>query len=219
MQQRLCNISFHSSSHCGDDVILHPEIFAELNPGDLIQIWDPDFPSNKLIVKVPIKSSKSSLARIELSVLKPLSDSAGFKQFGKVLVVPVTEEEASLDFVELSFKRQYLQRGNMLRFKTSFIGRTVYMNQNLNIDSVQAQIQDLRMGGMNSQKSISGLVTDSTKFVFRSKSARVIWLVQISAEMWDFDMVSCVYIYNTLCMHIKSRAYILHLLISPYLSW
>ena len=41
----------------------------------------------------------------------------------------------------------------------------------------------------DSTKINSGVVTESTKFVFRSRSARIIWLVQISAEMFDFDQV------------------------------
>lgn len=41
----------------------------------------------------------------------------------------------------------------------------------------------------DSNKINSGVVTESTKFVFRSRSARIIWLVQISAEMFDFDQV------------------------------
>ena len=32
----------------------------------------------------------------------------------------------------------------------------------------------------------SGFLTDNTKFTFRSQSARIFWLVQISSEMWDY---------------------------------
>ena len=32
----------------------------------------------------------------------------------------------------------------------------------------------------------SGHVTKDTKITFRSCSARIIWLVQISSEMWDY---------------------------------
>lgn len=45
----------------------------------------------------------------------------------------------------------------------------------------------------DSNKINSGVVTESTKFVFRSRSARIIWLVQISAEMFDFDQVLTTY--------------------------
>lgn len=32
----------------------------------------------------------------------------------------------------------------------------------------------------------SGLISEDTKLTFRSRSARIIWLVQMSTEMWDF---------------------------------
>ena len=32
----------------------------------------------------------------------------------------------------------------------------------------------------------SGVVTEDTKITFRSRSSRIIWLVQISSEMWDY---------------------------------
>ena len=32
----------------------------------------------------------------------------------------------------------------------------------------------------------SGLISEDTKLTFRSRSARIIWLVQMSSEMWDF---------------------------------
>lgn len=182
---RLCSISFHTTSHTVEEVIFNPEIFGDFAAGDLVQICDPLQAASRLVVRVPLNKATGA-NRLEVSVLKSISEAIGFKQFGRVLVDRISEEDASLDFVELSFRRQYLQRGNMFRFKCAFIGRTVHMNQNIAINSIQGQIQDLRSG---SSKKLSGLVTQQTKFVFRSKSSRVIWLVQISAEMWDFDMV------------------------------
>ena len=32
----------------------------------------------------------------------------------------------------------------------------------------------------------TGIVTKNTKITFRSRSSRIIWLVQISTEMWDY---------------------------------
>lgn len=115
----------------------------------------------------------------------------------------ITEQEAELDFLELVFKRQYLQRGNMWRFKNQMFGRPVHLGdiiiplfqrmlfaiagQNIAINGMQAQIQELCV---DTSSTSSGIITKKTKFVFRSRSSRIIWLVQISAEMWDFDRVS-----------------------------
>lgn len=35
--------------------------------------------------------------------------------------------------------------------------------------------------------TISGIITEKTHFIFRSRSTRIIWLVQISKEMYEVD--------------------------------
>ena len=42
---------------------------------------------------------------------------------------------------------------------------------------------DIRNGN---QELKSGFLTPETKITFRSRSSRIFWLVQISAEMWDY---------------------------------
>jgi hypothetical protein len=182
---RLCVLTVHTSTHSGEDLILHPDFYHEISVGQLIQIYDPEHPSNRLILRVPNQPSTPS--RVEISILKSVAESVNLVHFAKVFVAPISEEDASLDFVELSFKKQYLQRGNMFRFKNALLGRTIHVNQNVTVISMQAHMQELRK---NVEVKKSGLITDKTKFVFRSKSSRIIWLVQVSAEMWDIDQVS-----------------------------
>ncbi len=181
---RLCSVMTHTASHSAEELILNPDFYSDFHAGDLVQIYDPEKKKHRLILRVP--PLQPSAVRFELSILKTVADSVNLKQFNRVIIDSITEEEAALDFVELSFKKQYLPRGNMLRFKSGLIGRTVHVNQNLSFSSMQAQSQDLRR---ETNQSFSGLITEKTKFVFRSKSARIIWLVQISAEMWDIDEV------------------------------
>jgi hypothetical protein len=126
-------------------------------------------------------------SRLEISLTKVLAESNNLKPFSKVVIEKIHPESATLDFVELAFKRQYLQRGNFFRFQNEMINRPIYLNQNLTINGIQAQIQELRK---DFDTKRSGIISDRTKFVFRSRSARIIWLVQISAEMWEFDQVS-----------------------------
>jgi hypothetical protein len=183
---RVCNLTIHTSSHSSEDLILNPDFFSDFSPNELIQIYTPEKFEDRLVVRVP--PSSNVLGRIEISLLKSIADSINLKQFNKVIVERISERDAALDFVELSFRRQYLQRGHMLRFKNSLVGRTIHVNQNIQLNSMTALVQDVRK---DSNPKVSGLITEQTKFVFRSKSARIIWLVQISAEMWDIDQVRC----------------------------
>jgi hypothetical protein len=177
----LCVLSIHTASHTTEDCILNSSFYQEFKANDLIQIYDPE---HRLIARVPPPTTTQST--LEVSIQKAVADAVNLVQFSKVIVDRITEQEAALDFVELSFKKQYLQRGNMFRFNKGLLGRAIYLNQNVTVNNMQAQVQDLKKSLLNKK---SGLITEDTKFVFRSKSARIIWLVQISAEMWDIDQV------------------------------
>jgi DEP domain-containing protein 5 len=191
---RVCSLTVHQTSHSSEELILNPDLFADFQVGELIQIYDPEKPQkNRLVFRVPVFPSTPPSSRLEVSILKTIADSVNLKQFHRVVVDRIDELDATLDFVELSFRKQYLQRGNMLRFKGNLQGRTVHFNQNLNINSMQAQVQELRR---DAKPTNSGVIRESTKFVFRSKSSRIIWLVQISAEMWDVDEVTISHSYS-----------------------
>jgi hypothetical protein len=73
----------------------------------------------------------------------------------------------------------------MWRFKSDMFGRPVHVGQTVTaVGGVQAQVQEL---GIKGTPMISGVISERTHFVFRSRSARIIWLVQISSEMWEYD--------------------------------
>lgn len=181
---RLCTLMVHTPSHNAEELQLNPEIFTDLAPGDFIQIYDPQNCEGYLVLKVPAMPPLTS--RMEISLTKVIADANNLKSFAKVVVEKINAESAMIDFVELAFKRQYLQRGNFFRFQREMIGRPIYLNQTVSINGIQAQIQDLRK---DYDTKRSGIISERTKLVFRSRSARIIWLVQISAEMWEFDQV------------------------------
>jgi hypothetical protein len=179
-------LTLHPATHSSEEIILNSFFYSELKPNDLVAIYDPEHHEHRLIVRVP--NEKPTPSTLEISIQKSIAEAVSLIQYTKVVVERITEADATLDFVELSFKRQYLQRSNMYRFKQSLIGRTLHINQNVNINGMQASVQEVK--NRDSLNIRSGLITESTKFVFRSKSARIIWLVQISAEMWDIDPVT-----------------------------
>lgn len=102
------------------------------------------------------------------------------------------EEEAtvlravSADFVLVSTKDQFISRGDMYYFQQTLIGSWIYEGQRLSepAGGVQANAWEIRHGDHQAR---SGIVTEDTRFAFRSRSARIFWLVQISAEMWDYS--------------------------------
>ncbi len=64
------------------------------------------------------------------------------------------------------------------------------MKQQVVVGGVLAQIQKL---AYQSQPLVSGIITDKTHFIFRSRSTRIIWLVQLSYEMYTYDEKGVLY--------------------------
>ena len=76
-----------------------------------------------LIFKV--SSLQSTGGRLEVSLLKQIAESLNIKPYSRVVVAKIHNILAyQIDFVELTFKKQFFQRGNMWKFKKSMCGRS-----------------------------------------------------------------------------------------------
>ena len=182
----------HTSNFSTEDVILNHEIFPDIFEGDYIRVTDAEN-SGGSIGGVILQIGKNQTGRfnLEISLSKTIADPFNLKPYSLVNVEKVVnKQDVEVDFVELSFRRQFLQRGNMYIFKRSMVDRPVHVRQNVAVGGVQAQIQELANNGT---QRLSGIVTNKTKFIFRSRSTRIIWLVQISAEMWEYDQSGDLY--------------------------
>ena len=96
----------------------------------------------------------------------------------------VPPESVALDFMQISFKEQYLGRSDMWRLERTLVGKSVYVEKKISHASMRAQIKRLYIGGKEVE---CGLVTENTKTVFRSESAKYHVFLQMSREMWEFD--------------------------------
>lgn len=177
-------LMIHNESHSMEDLIINPEVFRDYFEGDYLCIMDPDAPANKLILR--ITSIPARVGRMDISICKRIADAFNFNPFTKIIVEKINPKDVEVDYVEVSFKKQFLQRGNMLRFKNTITQRTVYAGQNLEVDGVKAEIQNL---GMKHHAVKSGVIAEHTNIIFRSRSTRLFWLVQITSEMWEVDSV------------------------------
>ena len=136
------------------------------------------------------KAEKGQL-RLEISISTALADAFGLAPYSRVLIQAVPAQYVEANFVELIFRKQFLQRGNIWRFNKSMLGRTVHVGQSVTIDGVQATVQEITCRGVAAR---SGAVLEATQMIFRSRSTRIIWLVQISSEMWDMDHQGDLYV-------------------------
>jgi DEP domain-containing protein 5 len=182
-QQRICSLMVHSNDHCIDDIIVN---IPGIEPRDFAKIYDPEQPKKVLVLRVPEVAApqKTVAARLEISILKTVADQMNFVPYGRVVVERVPDPKTvEVDFVELTFRRQFLQRGNMWRAKMATFGRPVHIGQTVVVDGLQATVQEI---GKDGKPWFSGIISENTNFVFRSRSSRIIWLVQMSSEMWEY---------------------------------
>ena len=207
----------HSVTRSSEDIIFSPELlrdwylsheknshtsngFHYVQLLSEAQVFDeaPTQERDRLVLRVPPLDKAASMddvadearVRLEISISSAIAEAFGLVPFGRVLVRTVPSSEVEMNFVELVFKRQFLQRGNIWRFNKSMISRTVFVGQTINVDGVQATIQELACKGVAAR---SGMVSNNTQVIFRSRSTRIIWLVQISSEMWEYDQAGDLY--------------------------
>ena len=90
---------------------------------------------------------------------------------------------ACCDFVTLTIKDQFVSRSDMFLHRSSLMGRWVYEGKRMVLNGVKITVKECRSGR---QQVKSGVVDGDTKFGFRTRSARIIWLVQMGSEMWDY---------------------------------
>lgn len=95
------------------------------------------------------------------------------------------KHKVEADSVEVHFKDTYLTRADMWRISSTLTGKCLYSSQRVSyLDVVRASVNDIYRNG---KKRLSAYIGPSTKFVYRSESARTIFFMQMSSEMWHFE--------------------------------
>ncbi len=64
-------------------------------------------------------------------------------------VVRVAPEAVAVDFVEISFKDQYISRADMWRFKMALVGQCVYRGKLWLFSGLRVAFEELLVAGMS----------------------------------------------------------------------
>uniref|UniRef100_A0A8C3LBX1 GATOR1 complex protein DEPDC5 n=1 Tax=Chrysolophus pictus TaxID=9089 RepID=A0A8C3LBX1_CHRPC len=78
----------------------------------------------------------------------------------------------------------------MWRLKKSLVSTCAYVTQKVEFAGIRAQAGEL---WVKSEKVTCGYISEDTRVVFRSTSAMVYIFIQMSCEMWDFDIYGDLY--------------------------
>jgi hypothetical protein len=135
-------------------------------------------------------TSIKSGARTQVSLLRKVADLYNINAYDTITInqisrnmVPFVHQTIAADYLTITFKDQFVSRGDMYNFQKSFVNTWVYEGKKLSFNDIRTEARVIRHGD---NRVRSALISEDTKLTFRSRSARIIWLVQMSSEMWDF---------------------------------
>ncbi|GBB87252.1 hypothetical protein RclHR1_01370011 [Rhizophagus clarus] len=190
-KHKMLNLWVHNDAFSKQDFILNPDFFPGIKLGQLLEIYNSNEKSDiskHLIIKVN-SLDKEHIGKekpiLQISVSSNIANTFKFKNKSNVLIREVDAELVAADYIEFTFKDQYVGRSDMWRLSRSLIDTCVYTKQKINFaDCIRAQVKKIFVKG---EQSLCGYVTGNTKPIFRSESAKLFIFVQMSREMWEFD--------------------------------
>lgn len=95
--------------------------------------------------------------------------------------------------MQLSFEDQYAGRNGLWRVQSVLSGMVVYSGQTIHCDGLAMRVIGCFKG---KNKVVSGVIHAGTKVAFRSRSAHVMLMIQLSREMWETDNDGLCYVEN-----------------------
>ncbi|XP_063310608.1 GATOR1 complex protein DEPDC5 isoform X4 [Pelobates fuscus] len=171
-----------------DELVINSKVFPSIKLGDIVEIAHPNDEYSPLLLQV--KSLKEDLQKETVSIDQTVAQVFRLRPYQDVYVNVVDPKDVTLDLVELTFKDQYIGRGDMWRLKKSLVSSCAYITQKVEYAGIRAQAGEL---WVKSEKVTCGYISEDTRVVFRSTSAMVYIFIQMSCEMWDFDIYGDLY--------------------------
>ncbi|BFZ18365.1 hypothetical protein BsWGS_21405 [Bradybaena similaris] len=181
---KTCRLTCHNKPSKNQEILISSKDFADVKVGDVLELYHPDDEWNRLLLQV--KSLPDDFQqRDAVSVDQSIVNAFSLRLYQDIVVNRVDSQSVSLDLVELLFKDQYFGRSDMWRLCKTLVNTCVYLKKQIEFAEMRASVNELWARGEN---VTSGFITEDTRFVFRSPTAVVQIFMQMSEEMWDFDL-------------------------------
>ncbi|KAK6967840.1 DEP domain-containing protein 5 [Biomphalaria glabrata] len=182
---------FHTSkSPKNQDILISAKDFPDVRVGDVLEVYHPEDEWNRVLLQV--KSLPDDSQQKETVIIEPaIANAFSLRQYHNVVVNKVETETVRLDLVELLFKELYFGRSDMWRLCKALTNTCVYLKKQIDFVEKRVHINELWARGDN---VTCGVITEDTRFVFRSPTAVVQIFIQMSTEMWDFDLHGDLYL-------------------------
>uniref|UniRef100_A0A182NJK6 DEP domain-containing protein n=1 Tax=Anopheles dirus TaxID=7168 RepID=A0A182NJK6_9DIPT len=191
MIQKLFKLVTHQKTFSTEDLVLNPKEHPDLKLHDIVEIYLPDDEGCRLLLQVTCLN-KDFNSRETISVEVNVATTFNLKAYNDVYMRVVDPADVALDSVEITFKDQYIGRSEMWRLKTRLTNTCVYLNKKIESceGCIRCQVYEMWSQG---ERVACGVINEDTKVVFRSNTSMVYLFVQMSSEMWDFDIYGDLY--------------------------
>jgi hypothetical protein len=134
---------------------------------------------DRFVVKISDKSltALKTGARTQFSMLRQVADLYELAAFDVITITKIDDadkaaviQSCSADYVTMTVKEQFINRGEMYQFQNSFQGRWFYKGERLSTpEGIRGTVMEIRNEG-NEFKS--AFITEDTKITFRSRSGK-----------------------------------------------
>nr|BAC31473.1 unnamed protein product [Mus musculus] len=141
-----------------DELVVNPKVFPHIKLGDIVEIAHPNDEYSPLLLQV--KSLKEDLQKETISVDQTVTQVFRLRPYQDVYVNVVDPKDVTLDLVELTFKDQYIGRGDMWRLKKSLVSTCAYITQKVEFAGIRAQAGEL---WVKNEKVMCGYISEETR--------------------------------------------------------
>lgn len=178
----------HQSNSCDDDILINKTDYPDLKLHDVVEVKpskdnQPSIDGRRLYLQIR-KWSEHQIQPPNIVSIKE-SVTTHLKQYQDVVIEKIDRETVVIDSIEICFSNAYLARSYMWGLRNYLNNRCVSTKQKLDYLNIRSQINEIWSQGA---KVYSGFIDDDTKIVFRSASSLVYLFIQMSSEMWDYDI-------------------------------
>ncbi|OTF73684.1 DUF3608 domain-containing protein [Euroglyphus maynei] len=194
-------LNTHQRIHYQNDIVICQKDFHDIKIGDIVEIYSNEekfrfdlyskngqfyqiFHFSRLVLQITnVDKPKASFPTITIE--QSIAMTFQLRNYSDVVMNVLDEDIVALDSVELFFKDQYLARSDMWRLKKHITRTCVYLNKKIEFSNIRCQVFEMWHHGV---RMASGYINEETKVVFRSASSMVYLFLQMSSEMWDYDI-------------------------------
>lgn len=174
----------HDSHSSLQDVVVDMSLIPNAREGDIAEIRTLGEKPKRLYFIVK-KNKEAKMENAQLSLHPQLLSLLEIPPRDEVAVRLKQARSVRATTVEVLFKDAYMTRADLWRLGRSLVGQCIHVGQRISyLGVVRLAVNDIYK---TKHKTMSAYIDENTKIVYRSASARSIFFIQMSAEMWNFE--------------------------------